>query len=104
MLRPKSSTSSARCRKVWVLKLRELLIPPLQDPSHDRLGSQQRRANLPLEFARVKQLPQHRAVGTKDAGQGGIEFGFDTPGVLIELRDGFFKGTGQRSNSPSMSC
>ena len=42
MLRPKSSTSSARWRKRLILERLEFLIPPLQHPANGRFGGQQR--------------------------------------------------------------
>ena len=89
ILRPKSSTSSARWRRVWLFKRLELLMPSLQYPANGRFGGQQRSSQFTFELARRKQLPQHLAMRAKDAGQRGIEFGLDALRVLIEFRQGF---------------
>ena len=104
ILRPKSSTSSARWRNVLIFERLELLIPPLQHAANDRFGGQQRRPQLALELARSKQIAQHLAMRAKNAGQRRIEFGLDPLGRIDRARPAFPQTTAaRRPSSPSTS-
>ncbi len=92
--------------KRLVFERLELLIPPLENAADGRFRGQRRSSEFALEFARIDQAPQHRAMRAKDACQRRIEFRLDPLGRLFQLGKGFLEGVraGVRIRGPTASA